>query len=126
MDTVFNSTITIMIILLIFVMCLSVIMLVLEDNRLDPIDTFLINQVSLAGGLTPEVLTNFEVAVQVMGKKGEDFDFSGSTFEPVEHGQDAVVRYKYTVNTDQRPLEASGIEKIESVNKEFIVKRTGR
>jgi len=107
-------------------MCMSLVAVVIEDNTLNPLDTFLINEVSIEGALTEQVLTKFNTATQLMSKDPANFDFTGSTTVPVAFGEDAVIKYTYQISTDQKPLESSGVAPVETIEKEFIIKRTGR
>lgn len=126
MESIPISALTFTILFLVFAMCFSLILVVIEDNRLDPLDSFLINEVQLHGALTPEVLNKFNTATAVMNLDANNFDFSGSTTTPVERGENAIIKYIYRVQSSQKPLEVGKVPKIETVEKEFHVKRTGR
>lgn len=126
MDSIASTAITIMVLVIVFALCMSFVLLILEDNKLDPINSFLVNEVQLAGGLTPEVMAKFEQAAAVLHFNPDDFDFSGSTTTPVARGENAYITYTYKVQANQRPLEQYEIPTIQTVKREFFVKRTGR
>lgn len=126
MGQISNGALAVLVIVITFAMCFGIILVVIEDNRVDPIDTFLINEVSITGGLTNEVLNKFEVAAGILGKDPAAFDFSGSTFDPVEFKGVATIRYSYQISANQSSLQSMGVTPVEKIEKEFTVRRTGR
>lgn len=126
MESVPVSAITLTVLFIVFALCMSLIVVVLEDNKLDPLDSFLVNEVQLAGALTPEVIGKFEVAVAVMNLNPENFNFTGSTTVPVARGENAYITYVYNLQANQKTLEHNDIPTIDTARKEFFVMRTGR
>ena len=110
-----------------FVIFMDIIIVQFNESKLDQIDMLIAKKVSVYNGFTPEVEQEAkDVIDSIPGLDFKNFDFSGTTIEPVEWGETVTVQYQVEQSIIQKGMEFLKLPSIEFRPRDFQVVAMGR
>jgi hypothetical protein len=126
MDKVMAGSLVILFLMMVFVAYMNIFLGLVVDDELNQVDAFLTKKVSVHRAFTPDTQAELSTFVSTLGMNLNDFDFSGSTTDPVPWGQTARVTYRYEKSFLQKGLDYFHVPHLNIRPRDFYVTVTGR